>query len=73
MREKNESFDLSQTTNFRLFQTQKEFADGNFKLDANGTKVSIKVQNTVGKGGIARNEKFLLFPKCFQKICTADT
>ena len=25
------------------------------------------------KGEIARYEQFLLFPQCFQKICTADT
>ena len=26
----------------------------------------------MGKGKIARYEQFLLFPKCFQKIFTAD-
>ena len=26
-----------------------------------------------GKGEIARNEQFLLFPQSFQKTCTADT
>ena len=31
------------------------------------------VENTVGKGEIARYEQFLLFPQCFQKTCTADT
>ena len=31
------------------------------------------VENTVGKGEIARYEQFLLFPQCFQKACTADT
>ena len=25
-------------------------------------------ENTLGKGEIARNEQFLLFPKCFQPI-----
>ena len=30
------------------------------------------VENTVGKGEIARNEQFLLFPQCFQKTYTAD-
>ena len=30
------------------------------------------VENTVGKGEIARYEQFLLFPQCFQKTCTAD-
>ena len=29
-------------------------------------------ENTVGKGEIAHNEQFLLFPQCFQKTCTAD-
>ena len=31
------------------------------------------VENTAGKGEIARYEQFLLFPQCFQKSCTADT
>ena len=30
-------------------------------------------ENTVGKGEIARNEQFLLFPQHFQKTFTADT
>ena len=29
------------------------------------------IENTVGKGEIARYEQFLLFPQCFQKTCTA--
>ena len=45
----------------------KEFADDNFKFDKNGRKLSIQVENTVGKGEIARYEQFLLFPLCFQK------
>ena len=57
-----------QTTIFRLFQT-KEFADDNFKFDENGIKLSKQVENTVGKGEIARYEQFLLFPQCFQKAC----
>ena len=32
-----------------------------------------QVENTVGKGEIARYEQFLLFPQCFQKTCYADT
>ena len=32
-----------------------------------------RVENTEGKGEIARNEQFLLFPWCFQGTCTADT
>ena len=31
------------------------------------------VENTVGKGEIARYEQFLLFPQYFEKTCTADT
>ena len=45
----------------------KEFADDNFKFDENGRKISKWVENTVGKGEIARYEQFLLFPQCFQK------
>ena len=51
----------------------KEFADNNFKFDKNVTKFSGRVENTVGRGEIARNEQFLLFPQCFQKTCTAHT
>ena len=47
----------------------KEFADNNFKFDVNGTKLSKWVENTVGKGEIARYEQFLLFTQCFQKAC----
>ena len=47
----------------------KEFADNNFKLDENGRKLSKQVENTVGKGEIAHNEQFLLYPQCFQKAC----
>ena len=43
----------------------KEFADDNFKFDENG------VENTMGKGEIALNEEFFLFPHFFQydNIC----
>ena len=57
---------LSKTTNFRLFQTER---DNNFKFDENGRKLSKKVENTVGNGEIARYEQFLLFQQCFQKAC----
>ena len=52
---------LSQTTNFRLFQT-----------DENGKKFPKHVENTVGKGEIARYEYFLLFQQCF-KILVLQT
>ena len=47
----------------------EEFADDNFKFDENGSKLSKRVENIVGKGEIARYEQFLLFPQCFQKTC----
>ena len=56
-------------TNFGLFQTKKKFADDNFKFDENGRQLSKRVENTVGKGEIARYEQFHLFPQCFQKVC----
>ena len=62
---------LFQTTKLRLFQTE-EFPDNNFKFDKNGGKFSRMVENTVGKGEIARNEQFLLFPRRFQKTCITD-
>ena len=51
----------------------KEFADDNFKFIENGRKISKQVENTAGKGEIARYEQFLLFPQCFQKTYSADT
>ena len=47
----------------------KQSADDNFKFDENGSKLSKRVENTVGRGEIARYEQFLLFPQCFQKAC----
>ena len=56
------------TTNFRLFQTDR-VCSFNFKFDEIGRKLSKQVENTVGKGEIARYKQFLLFPQCFQKAC----
>ena len=42
-------------------------------LIKNGRKFSKWVENTVGKGEIARYEQFLLFPQCFQKTFPTDT
>ena len=47
----------------------KECADDNFKFDENSSNLSKRVENTVGKGEIARYEQLLLFPQCFQKAC----
>ena len=49
------------------------FADDNFKFVKSGGKLSERVENTVGKGEIARYKQFLLFPQCFQKAFTPDT
>ena len=37
-----------------------------------GIQVSDCIENIVGKGEIARNEQFLLFPKCYQKLSVVD-
>ena len=47
----------------------KGFADDNSKCDENVRQLSKQVENTVGKGEIARHEQFLLSPQCFQKAC----
>ena len=47
----------------------KQSADDNLKFNENNRKSSKQVENTVGKGEIARYEQFLLFPQCFQKAC----
>ena len=39
----------------------KEFADDNFKFDENGRKLFKRVENTVGKGEIARYSVFKRF------------
>ena len=49
--------------NWKSFQTTIS------NLTKNGKKLSTRVENTVGKGEIARYEQFLLFPQCFQKAC----
>ena len=50
----------------------KESADNNFKFDENGREFSKQVENIVEKREVAHYEQFLLFPQCFQKMCTAD-
>ena len=46
----------------------KKFADDNFKFDENGRKFFTQVENTVGKGEIAPNKQFLLYPHSFQRL-----
>ena len=45
----------------------KEFAYDSFKFNENGRKFSKRVENTVGKGDIARYQQFLLFPTVFSR------
>ena len=52
-------------TSFRLFQTER--VDNNFEFDENRRKFLKRIENTAGKGKIARYAQFLLFPQCFQK------
>ena len=47
----------------------KQSADDSLKFDENSRKLSKWVENTVGKGEIARYKQFLLFPQCFDKAC----
>ena len=37
-----------------------------------GIQFSNSVKNIVGKEEIARDEQFLLFPQCFQKLSVVD-
>ena len=46
----------------------KEFADNNFKFDEDGKKLSKWVENTVGKGVIARYEQFLFSHSVFKRL-----
>ena len=48
-------------------------ADDILWFDEIGEIFSKMVENIVGKGEIARNEQFLLFPQRFLKPHTADT
>ena len=68
----NNDLTLSQTTNCKLFQTES-VCRRQFHFGENDRKLSKCVENTVGKGEIARYEQFLLFPQCFQKVYSADT
>ena len=47
----------------------KQSSDDIFEFDGNSKNFSKLVENTVGKGEIARYEQFLLFPQCFLKAC----
>ena len=55
-------------TNFGLVQIETVCRQ-HFKFYENIGKFHKRVENTVGKGEIARYEQFLLYPQCFQKAC----
>ena len=48
--------------NSQNFSKQQTLDSSKFKFDENGGKFSQRVENTAGKGEIACNEQFLLFP-----------
>ena len=56
---------LSQTINLRLSQTER-VCRRQFQIWWKKKKKN-RLENTVGKEEIARNEQYLLFPQCFQK------
>ena len=51
----------------------KELANENCKFVEYGRKFSKRVENTLGKGEIARYQQFLLSPQCFLKTCAVET
>ena len=57
---------LTQATNFRQFHT-KRVCRRQFQIDENCRKFTpMRIENTLGKGEIARYEQLLL-SQCFQK------
>ena len=68
---RNTSYPFPEQQNFYSSKL-KDFADDSLILDKNGKMLSKNVENTLGKGEIARHEQFLIFPQCFQKTCSAD-
>ena len=78
MKEKMErigKIDFSIFSRWQILDASKliEFADDNFKFDEHDRTFLTRVENSVGKGEVARYEQLLLFPHCFQKACIADT
>ena len=55
---------LSQATNFRLFQTERVCRQ-QLQIWWKWQKGLQRVENTIGKGELARYEQFLIFPQCF--------
>ena len=55
---------------FQPLQNWNSFQMTNFEFDENGGKISKRLENTGGKGEIARYKQFLFFPQYCQKTCT---
>ena len=62
--------DLKSSPNDKILDWSKlkQSADDNFQFDENSRKFSKQVENTVGKGQIARYEQFLLFHSVFKQL-----
>ena len=58
---------LSQTTNFRLFQTER-VCRRQFQFDENSGKFFKRLENTVGKGEIAGYKQLLLSHSVFKRL-----
>ena len=58
---------LSQTTNFRLYLTEKVCTDDSFEIYENGRMFSKWMENIMGK--VACYEQFLLFPVFSKAVC----
>ena len=62
-------FSFNPFPNDKFYSTKlKEFADDKIKFNENGRKLSKQIENTAGKGEIARYKQFLLFPQCFKRL-----
>ena len=64
---------LSQTANFRIFQTKRVCRITISNCIGNGREFLKRSENTEGKGEIAHYKQFLLFPQGCQESCTTDT
>ena len=58
-------------TNFKLIQTEKEFAAYISEFDENGREISKRVENTVEKTRNCLLRAISSIPTCFQKTCIA--
>ena len=63
--QRNVSTQVSLQGRYLTFPKHQILALPNFNLTKTAQKFSKRVANTVGKGEIARNEQFLLFPQGF--------